>query len=109
MENHPNAEAMQEQMIAEIEAASAKYTVLVMQRSSWQMSEKSPTRFAQWVNGYLEQHYVQVGLIDLIAKTQIYSYWDQAARDRKPRIAFSWIGVFVRREGSDASPADAGT
>ena len=64
MEAQPLAEAMQREMVAEIETSKPKYIVLVDVFYSWLYSGNSKFLIQQWADGYLRQNYDLVGIAD---------------------------------------------
>jgi len=80
MESHPFARKMQEEMIAEIEAAAPRYLVFVNVPYSWLARPTSEKHIFQWLDRYLVEHYRPVGVAERVsAEKTVYTWGDQAA------------------------------
>jgi hypothetical protein len=94
MEDHRDAERMQREMIAEIEAARPKYLVLVNVRTSWLVRPQSLRLIFAWLDQYLGNFYEAVGTVDIYADRSIYNF-DLPVADRQlnsPLIIFKRKG-----------------
>jgi hypothetical protein len=94
MEDHRDAERMQREMIAEIEAARPKYLVLVNVRTSWLVRPQSLRLIFTWLDQYLGNFYEAVGTVDIYADRSIYNF-DLPVADRQlnsPLIIFKRKG-----------------
>jgi hypothetical protein len=76
---------MQEEMIAEIEAAKPEFVVLVNVLTSWLPRPASDTHIIDWANHYAATAYYRVGLIDILPGDQTEYKWDAEAAGVKPR------------------------
>lgn len=76
MENQPFARTMQDEAIAEIEAAKPEYMVLVSAFTSWLGQPTSDKHILQWFDRYAAANYRPVGLIDIISPTKTTYRWD---------------------------------
>jgi hypothetical protein len=94
MENHTFAEKMQEEFIAEIEAASPRYLVVVRVFTSWLQRPDSHPRLFQW----LEQtriNFTLIGLADIHPQGTRYSW---APNLTWPPQSPAWIAVLQRND-----------
>jgi hypothetical protein len=64
-EQHPFAEQMQRQMIAEIEAADPELLVVVTVPTSWLYRPTAPRLLFDWMNGEIPQRYSLEGLVPI--------------------------------------------
>ena len=84
MENHPNAEKMQLEMIKEIEASRPLYIVKVCILKSWPVNSDSPKNLIQWSNTYINQNYKLVGITDRSGGNTNY-VWDNMVTKYVPK------------------------
>ena len=93
MESHPYARSMQDEMIAQIEAARPKLLVFVNVKTSWLATPESDSHILQWAQRYWAAHYRRAGVIELAPNGPSRFRWgaDVAA----PR-GDAWIMVFER-------------
>ncbi|MBX9787344.1 MAG: glycosyltransferase family 39 protein [Pirellulales bacterium] len=96
VERQPYARQMQEEMIAEAEAARPAYIVLAAVDTSWLAMDGADRRLLEWFGGYTSEHYDLVGCIDVDGDRTIYK-WGAGARDFRPR-SNAWLKVYRRRE-----------
>jgi hypothetical protein len=96
MENHPYARRMQQEMIAEIEAAKPKFLVFVKVPSSWLAHPGSDMTIFSWVEQYRLQHYQVVGVADIGWPRETEYRWGVDAVRYSPKSKYG-IVVFVRR------------
>jgi hypothetical protein len=79
MEPHALAGKMQDEMIAEIEAARPKFLLKVNVAKSWLMRPTSDKRLFTWAERYLAQGYTVIGAVKLKSKGGEF-VWGDAAR-----------------------------
>jgi len=72
MEPQPYAARMQEEMIAEIEAARPAYVVMVRVSVSWLPRPNSIRRIFTWSDRYLAEKYDVVGVADILQGQTVY-------------------------------------
>jgi hypothetical protein len=99
MENQPNAELMQQQLIHEIETARPKYIVVVNVAKSWLVMNYSKGYVLDWGENYIRKLYDLVGVIDIIDGITTRYLWDRNAAGYAPSSG-SYLTVFKRREGA---------
>jgi hypothetical protein len=82
-EDQPYAQAMQQEMIRDLEAAQPLFLVYVNVPESWMATPRSPTDLAQWASAVKGRRYRLVGLLNIRpGGTQVF--WDQAAAGQAP-------------------------
>jgi len=64
MQDQPYADAMQRDMIAELEAARPRFLVFANVQSSWSLLKSSPRRIFHWVDDYVEAGYELAGIVE---------------------------------------------
>jgi hypothetical protein len=98
MESQPFALAMQNQTIAEIEAARPRYVVMVNVATSWLRDDDSPGRIFDWWDSY-RGRYQRVGVADMISEEQTEYRWDAAAAPEAyaPKSE-NYLAVYRRNE-----------
>jgi 4-amino-4-deoxy-L-arabinose transferase-like glycosyltransferase len=84
-EAQPFALEMQQDLIAELEAAKPEYLVLVNVEFSWARHPDSPTALFDWYRLYAQRYYETVGVADLVEPLHTEYRWDDAARDYQVR------------------------
>jgi 4-amino-4-deoxy-L-arabinose transferase-like glycosyltransferase len=84
MENHPYALQMQQEMIRQVESSRPKYCVYNNMQFSWLRTPNSPRALSDWMEGYLNQYYEQVGVIEVYDNGS-QCFWDADAVQRVPR------------------------
>ncbi|MGO9110267.1 MAG: ArnT family glycosyltransferase [Thermoguttaceae bacterium] len=85
VELQPLASKMQEEMIAEIEAAKPKYVVFANVYCSWLTQPTSETEILQWAGDYLDKNYRIVGIFEPRSDMETACFWDdQIAKYRPP-------------------------
>ena len=96
MEPQEYAARMQREMMAEVEAASPDFVVLVHVTSSWLKKKDSPRTILEWADNYTRKMRL-VGLIDIRSLQETVYYWDEEAVTARPR-SDSFVAVFRRSE-----------
>ena len=91
MENQPFADAMQEEMIRQIEKWRPKYIVMVNTPASWLESEGSSDLIFRWASGYLDVKYDPVGIIDILTLTKTVYLWDSQIAGYRPESVSSVV------------------
>jgi hypothetical protein len=104
VEPNPWALDLQRRMIAEIEQASPEFIVFVSVPSSWLLGPHADPPILQWFRQYA-RHYEAVGILE-IHRTGTRRYWDDEARDHRPRSDV-WLGVYRRRSDVAERPPPA--
>jgi hypothetical protein len=99
MEIHPYARRMQEEMIAEIEAAQPKFLVFVRIPMSWLLKSQSDQTILGWAREYVAENYRTVGVVELASWDRTIYHWGSEAVGYAPRFPKS-IYVFERVNGS---------
>jgi hypothetical protein len=96
MEKQPFAEAMQQQMIRELESARPEFMVLVVNRYSWLFKDDSNVEILAWAEQFLKQNYQCTGLVDLRSDAAGLNLWGEAAANlaRKPE---QYLAVYQRK------------
>lgn len=106
-EPQPYASRMQDEMMAQIEAAHPRYLVFVQETSSWNLTPASDRRIFDWAWRYVRDCYRLVGLTDIFSDESRYVWGDEARRTRPA----SPYAIFVYERTSEApcsaSPAEA--
>ena len=97
MEEQPFALEMQEEMIAEIEAARPEMFIFVSVPQSWLAKPTSPSRIFEWAESYGPEHYRTVGLVEIFEDSTVYHWAPEAI---PPPRSQNWIAVLQRRSGS---------
>ena len=96
MERHPLAEAMQEEVIREIERARPAFLVWVRVRTSWLQSAGSSTRLFGWAANYVPRHYDLAGVVAILGPDRTEFRWT-AEEIRRGPAAEQDVLVFRRR------------
>lgn len=79
VEKQPLAARMQDEFIRDVETKKPKYLVAVNVSASWAVQKGSPTRLLEWATPYYQQHYEEVGAVDIYSNTTIYKWERDAA------------------------------
>ena len=106
-EPQPHASRMQDEMMAQIEAAHPRFLVFVQETSSWNLTPGSDRRILDWSWRYVSTCYRLVGIADILSDESRYVWGDQAQayRPLSPFVIF----VYERRDGAPrAAPGDSG-
>ncbi len=96
MEPHAYALTMQQEMIAQIEAAKPEFVVLVDVAKSWLARPTSNPFILQWFEKYSAAHLRTVGFVEIQPDQTIYR-WDEKAVAVTPRSK-SYVRVFKRSD-----------
>ncbi len=91
MENQPFADAMQAEMIGQIEKTRPKYIVMVNTPASWLESEGSSDLIFRWAARYLDVKYDPVGIIDILTLTKTVYLWDSQVAGYRPESVSSVV------------------
>jgi hypothetical protein len=95
---------MQDEMMAQIEAAHPRYLVFVQETSSWNLTRWSDQRILGWGWRYASACYRLAGLVDIFSDESRYVWGDQA-QSYKPASPYV---IFVYERKSDAPCAAGG-
>jgi hypothetical protein len=98
MEPQSHALEMQQEMIAEIEAARPEFVLFVNVPMSFGRLPGSETLIFSWANAYLHRQYEKVGTVDMNGPSEYI--WGDAAQGYQPRSR-SFIDVFRRKQSAD--------
>jgi len=99
---HPEAERLQRELIARLEAAPPRFLVFVNVGLSWQPAPGVRNRVVEWYRDRVPGSYTQVGQVNLVSRERTDYVWGPDAA-RAPRSASGWIAVWER-----GRPAPAG-
>ena len=97
MEPQKYALAMQQEMIAEIEAAKPEFVVFVHVSWSWLPRKDSHQLILDWGENYTRRNMRAVGLVDIRSMQQTVYRWDENAVSAIPRSA-SYVTIFKRND-----------
>lgn len=97
MEAQPYALTMQEDMIAEVEAASPQFVVQVSGNVSWLQFPQSPTRIFEWWYKYGAAHYRMVGIADMISDDRTEYRWAAEAEKYQPQSRH-YVAIYQRSD-----------
>ena len=97
MEPHPYALTMQQDMIAQIEAAQPEFIVFVFVPTSWLARNDSHRLIFDWAENYARDRMLTVGLVDIQSPEQTVYLWNERAVAVKPRSA-SYLLVLKRKD-----------
>jgi hypothetical protein len=103
MEPQPFARRMQEELIAEVEAARPPFIVEVRAQESWMTRPSSERLVLSWMPRYLAACYTPVGIAETSATAPPMIRWEDEARDRTASgvtVLFTY-----RRVGDDSCRA----
>jgi hypothetical protein len=102
MEAQPYALKMQDEMIAEIEAAAPQYIVQVSGNASWLQDAQSSTKIFDWWYAYGAKHYHLVGIADIISEQRTEYRWGAAVDAYQPQSSY-FLGVYRRKDSVTAA------
>jgi hypothetical protein len=80
MEPQPFASRMQQQLIAEAEAARPAFIVVVNTPASWLARPESNLHIVHWAERYLAEHYTLAGAVEILSVERTQYYWDRQVR-----------------------------
>jgi hypothetical protein len=103
-EPQPYASRMQDEMMAQIEAARPRYLVFVQETSSWNLTPASDRRIMEWAWRYVSTCYRLVGLADILSDESRY-VWGGQVEGYQPASPFV---IFVYERRGDAPGAASG-
>jgi hypothetical protein len=98
MERQTFALEMQQEMIAEIEAARPEFVLVVNVPMSFGRLPDSETLIFSWTDSYVHSQYEKIGVVDMNQPTEYI--WGGAAQAYQPRSR-SFIDVFKRKQSAD--------
>ena len=98
MERQRFALDMQQEMIAEIEAARPEFVLFVNVPMSFGRLPDSETLIFSWTGSYVHSQYEKIGVVDMNQPTEYI--WGGAAQAYQPRSR-SFIDVFKRKQSAD--------
>ena len=104
MEPHKYALAMQQEMIADIEACRPKFLVFANLFYSWLPRPSSERLILDWFARFQQRYYQPVGIADIAADQETIWRWGEACAGYQPR-SNSWVALLQRREDLPASVA----
>ena len=96
MERHPFARRMQDEMVAQLEAARPRFLVLVNVPTSWSRRPHSETRLLDWAERTVRDDYEAVGLAEIVPGGATRYHWGAAARAATPASPY-YVATFRRR------------
>jgi hypothetical protein len=96
VEEQPFARQMQEEMMAEIEAARPAYIVYVNVPTSWMRDENSERLIFDWWERH-QSHYELVGVLEMGSLAPGHFYWEEDARSRSLPDGEWWLSIWRRR------------
>ncbi|MEW6658687.1 MAG: glycosyltransferase family 39 protein [Thermodesulfobacteriota bacterium] len=96
MENQDYRQAMQQEMIAEIEHSRPKYLIFIKISTSWLEDPEAERLIFNWFDTYSQRNYQLAGVVDIISTGNTRYIWGDAARTHKIESE-SYIQVFERR------------
>jgi 4-amino-4-deoxy-L-arabinose transferase-like glycosyltransferase len=102
MEPHKYALAMQQEMIADIEASRPKFLVFVNLFYSWLSRPSSERLVFDWFAHFHQRYYQPVGIADIVADQETIWRWGEACAGYQPR-SNSWVAVLQRKDDPPAS------
>jgi hypothetical protein len=97
MELQPHARQMQEEMIAQIEAAKPEFLIFVIVPTSWMAKPSSDKKILEWFNSYQAVRYNVVGVADITGLGPTIWRWNKQAADYKP-VSDASVIVFKRQQ-----------
>jgi hypothetical protein len=103
LENQRYANRMQQEMIAEIDAAHPEYVVSVAVPASWTEGPSSERLILEWAEQFVGRSYELEGVIDIVSMDRTEYRWGDDARRYTPRSKYR-LQVFKRKERPTTSP-----
>jgi hypothetical protein len=99
MGNHPFARPMQEEMIAEIEAARPECVVYVEDKYSWAKTPGTDERIFDWWKSYWEKHYDLLRMVNVDLRNPEAKNADNSSDSAPP----SYFLIFKRKPDAKTS------
>jgi hypothetical protein len=96
MEPQPYAQAMQEEMIAELRAARPEMLVFVNVPMSWLGRPESPRALVDWFAEVSTTEYETVCVADILSSSETRYVFGDAARSYAPRSPY-WVSLLRRK------------
>jgi hypothetical protein len=87
---------MQKEMANEIESTEPKFVVVVNIKRSWLMRQGAKRYIFDWLDNFLAEYYVLVGVIDIMYQNKTIYKWDNDARNYQIK-SNSHLLVFRKR------------
>ena len=97
MENQRYAKRMQEEMIAEVEAARPEYVVSVNVPASWTEGPNTERLILDWAEQYVSRRYDLEGIIDIVSMDRTEYRWGHDSRWYTPQSKYR-LQVFKRKD-----------
>jgi hypothetical protein len=99
MENQPHARAMQRQFIREVESSAPAWVVFIGVATSWGVLKDADRTLLDWVPGYLNAHYTQVGIVEIESGERTAYRWRDSQPLQGPRTPY-YLVVLRRNPGA---------
>ncbi len=96
MEQHPFAQSMQTEMIAQLERERPRFMILVNVPMSWSRRAHSSSLLLDWAENIVNRDYETIGLAEISPGEPTRYRWDEEARGAEPRSLF-YVATFRRR------------
>lgn len=96
MEPHQFAAQMQEEMIAEIEAANPKFLLFINVPASWLVRPESDRTLFDWFGRHHQEYYEVAGIADIFGDAPTVYRWNEDAMNYSPRSP-CWVGIYRRK------------
>ena len=97
MEPQPYAEAMQKEMISQIEKANPDYVIFVHVAGSWLQYSGSKTLIFDWFDKYRTEHLRLMGLVEISPDSPTLYRWFDGSDYAPQTSAQFWVAIFQRR------------
>jgi hypothetical protein len=86
---------MQDDMIAQLEAARPRFLVLVNVDMSWSRRPGSSLKILDWAARTVDTSYRQIGLVEIVPGEASHAVWGDAAASATP-TSRAYVAVFER-------------
>lgn len=96
MEPHRYARKMQEEMFKEIQTNPPKFIVYVAVPTTWLRNSNSETYIFDQMETYINDNYMKVGIVDVIAKNKVLYKWDNEVINYQKESDF-YIDTYRRK------------
>ena len=73
--------AMQKEMIKEVESSKPKFIIEVHVDTSWLIQPESEKYLFGWINNYVKENYMLVGVADMISPEMTVYKWHEDAKN----------------------------